>query len=216
MENDKNQYYKGRIWTGFSIGLLVGLTIAITFYFVDTYLFDDPVHLLNPVTESPVVVNDTTVNVVNNTYYKNNVVKDKRAQGIDSLATDSTLLETADNDLWENDDFFMDESDENADDIVDKDRGIANRIVKVSVLENSGDSVVEAPIPIFEVEQWSSSIKNKVAYQRKGNALKIKGLNIQNIKIIYHEKNYYVEYNNRYYSIRANNQFERLQPVAIN
>lgn len=208
MEDNNNQKTKGINWRGFSIGLLVGLAIAISFYFADKYWLKDPVHLLTPIVEKETTPPDT-VYIVNNNYYS------KKNSNGKTASTNSIVSDSSSTDYPE---FTIDDSEfEDADDaVINKDEGIANRTIHVSVLNDESDSVVTPPIPIFEVEQWSSAIKNKFVYQRTGNSLKIKGMNINNIRIIYADKKYYIEFNHHYYLIRNNNDFERLQPIMLN
>ncbi|HNW68402.1 MAG TPA: hypothetical protein PKK66_06095, partial [Bacteroidales bacterium] len=90
-----------------------------------------------------------------------------------------------------------------------------NRSIKVNLFKNDVDSVIVIPILVFEVEQWTSPIKNRISYQRTNNVLKIKGIDIQKIKIIYFDNKYYIEDEGTYYLIRNNNDYERLQSTVI-
>src|SRR5574344_248980 len=220
MEEGKKHSDKGRFWMGFSNGLLLGLMIAIAFYFVDKYWLKDPIHLLDPIEESKGNVTeskDTVVKIVNNTYYKNkDTEKPLVSTNVDSSQNNGSDFEDMSDYEDESDEFMLTDDEESANNvIVEKDKSIRNRSIKVNLFKNDVDSVIVIPILVFEVEQWTSPIKNKISYQRTNNVLKIKGIDIQKIKIVYFDTKYYIEDEGTYDLIRNNNDFERLQSTAI-
>lgn len=201
MENGEKKHGKSRFWLGFSIGLMAGLVFAVVFYFVDKSL-NGPIQLLvsPPATESAVVeeepVKEETVSP-----YVGKKLTDKRVASpvpaedtVDNIGEDSILMD---------DEFSLDQAD--GPELVYHEKCLAQRTITVK--SNDGSS---APITAFEVEEWSESAVNKISYFRKGNVLKIKGLKIQNIKILYHQSQYYIEHNGRYYPIPENDDFHRL------
>jgi len=206
---------------GFSNGLLLGLIIAITFYFVDKYWLKDPIHMLDPIEESKgnlTESKDTVVNIVNNnTYYKNkDTEKSLVSTNVDSSQNNSSDFEDMSDYEVESEEFMLTDDEEPANNvIVEKDKSIRNRSIKVNLFKNDVDSVIVIPILVFEVEQWTSPIKNRISYQRTNNVLKIKGIDIQKIKIIYFDNKYYIEDEGTYYLIRNNNDYERLQSTVI-
>lgn len=200
MENTEKRHGKSRFWLGFSIGLMAGLVFAVVFYFVDKSL-NGPIQLLvsPPATESAVIEEAPAEEETANPYVGKKLTAKTvaspvpSADTLDNLAEDSILME---------DEFSLDQTD--GPEKVYHEQCLAQRTVSVKSDEGT------APITAFEVEEWSESAVNKISYFRKGNVLKIKGLKIQNIKILYHQSQYYIEHNGRYYPIPENDDFHRL------
>lgn len=200
MENTEKRHGKSRFWLGFSIGLMAGLVFAVVFYFVDKSL-NGPIQLLvsPPATESAVIEEAPAEEETANPYVGKKLTAKTvaspvpSADTLDNLAEDSILMD---------DEFSLDQTD--GPEKVYHEQCLAQRTVSVKSDEGT------APITAFEVEEWSESAVNKISYFRKGNVLKIKGLKIQNIKILYHQSQYYIEHNGRYYPIPENDDFHRL------
>lgn len=200
MENTEKRHGKSRFWLGFSIGLMAGLVFAVVFYFVDKSL-NGPIQLLvsPPATESAVIEEAPAEEEPTNPYVGKKLTAKTvaspvpSADTLDNLAEDSILMD---------DEFSLDQTD--GPEKVYHEQCLAQRTVSVKSDEGT------APITAFEVEEWSESAVNKISYFRKGNVLKIKGLKIQNIKILYHQSQYYIEHNGRYYPIPENDDFHRL------
>lgn len=200
MENTEKRHGKSRFWLGFSIGLMAGLAFAVVFYFVDKSL-KGPIQLLvsQPATESAAVkeepVKEETVSP-----YVGKKLTDKRVAS--SVLVKDTLDNIGEDSILMDDEFSLDQAD--GTEMVYHERCLEQRTIAVKSEEGT------APIAAFEVEEWSESAVNKISYFRKGNVLKIKGLKIKNIKILYHQSQYYIENNGRYYPIPENDDFHRL------
>ena len=206
MENTEKRHGKSRFWLGFSIGLMAGLVFAVVFYFVDKSL-NGPIQLLvsPPASDAPAQLEEPEKEEPANSPVGKTL--NVRTSMPAPAAIDSTELITDDSTLMD-DAFTLDQAD--GPELVYHEKCLAQRTITVK--SNDGSS---APITAFEVEEWSESTVNKISYYRKNNVLKIKGLKIQNIKIIFHQNQYYIEYNGRYYPIPENEDFHRLAPVAL-
>lgn len=200
MENTEKRHGKSRFWLGFSIGLMAGLVFAVVFYFVDKSL-NGPIQLLvsPPATESAVIEEAPAEEEPANPYVGKKLTANTVASPVPSADTLDNLVEDS---ILMDDEFSLDQTD--GTEKVYHEQCLAQRTVSVKSDEGT------APITAFEVEEWSESAVNKISYFRKGNVLKIKGLKIQNIKILYHQSQYYIEYNGRYYPIPENDDFHRL------
>jgi len=205
MENGEKRHGKSRFWLGFSIGLMAGLVFAVVFYFVDKSL-NGPIQLLvsPPASESP-AMDETTSSQETTSQYVGKTIgastypsKNSHKDTTDNPVEDSILMD---------DEFTLDPT--NSAEQVYQDQCLAQRTITV---RSEGET---APIASFEVEEWSELAVNKISYLRKGNLLKIKGLKIQNIKIIFHQNQYYIENNGRYYPIPENEDFHRLTSTSL-
>ena len=205
MENTEKRHGKSRFWLGFSIGLMAGLVFAVVFYFVDKSL-NGPIQLLvsPPATESAVIEEAPAEEEPANPYVGKKLTANTVASPVPSADTLDNLVEDS---ILMDDEFSLDQTD--GTEKVYHEQCLAQRTVSVKSDEGT------APITAFEVEEWSESTVNKISYFRKGNVLKIKGLKIKNIKIIFHQNQYYIENNGRYYPIPENEDFHRLSPVTL-
>ncbi len=205
MEDTGKKHVRSKFWLGFSIGLMAGLVFAVVFYFVDKSL-NGPIQLLvsPPASESAMTEEKTAEEEPANQYVGKTLVRntstanrsDKDSTNL--LVEDSTLID---------DEFTLDQTD--GTEQVYQDQCLAQRTVTVK--SEAGTPSITA----FEVEEWSELAKNKISYFRKGNILKIKGLKIQDIKIIFHKDEYYIEYNERYYSIPENEKYRPLVSTKL-
>lgn len=200
MENTEKRHGKSRFWLGFSIGLMAGLVFAVVFYFVDKSL-NGPIQLLvsPPASESAVIEEAPAEEEPTNPYVGKKLTAKTVASPVPSA---DTLNNIGEDSILMDDEFSLDQTD--GTEKVYHEQCLAQRTVSVKSDEGT------APITAFEVEEWSESAVNKISYFRKGNVLKIKGLKIQNIKILYHQSQYYIETNGRYYPIPENDDFHRL------
>lgn len=209
METNPNNH-KTALWKGICIGVIITLAIVIAFYFIDKYVLRDTIHILQaPRTETS--SNDTLVQIVeNNHYYYGKNKKESDGNANDTLAKDTTSIAQNTDEQFQEDVFFFDNNSDETSDVY-RNQVLAIRKIRAIKLANESDSAFN--YHIFEVEQLSEAIKNKRSYQREGNSLRIKGLDIQNIKIIFTNNEYYIEKNGHYYAIPENMNFERLQEV---
>ena len=203
---EKTQVRKGHFWLGLSVGLLIGILLACAFYFLDKYTSLEMLRFQRANTES--AVTDTVVQIVESP------ARPKKAQAkTDTLAadpaapnpTDTLVTEVADDENLDTDDLMMDLDDDNVKTVA-KAKGIASRRVRVT----NPKAVTEPDFDYFDVEQWTEPVKNRLSYQRRGNILKIKGLNITSIEIEWNGETYLLRYNGHAYPIPENQDFTRL------
>lgn len=192
--------HRSRFWFGFSAGLLTGIIIAVAFYFTDK-MMNDPVKILvtEPQSAEAIVSADTLATA------ESEPINKKKGDTREKMEQFSDTLIAIVEDTLESVDFTMEESEDNGE--VMQAKGVAIR--KVRVINNN--SSINPEHPVFEVEQWTEYVKNRYSYQRAGNVLKLKGIDIHNIAIVFTESGeYLLEYNGRQYPIPENNDFSRL------
>ena len=205
---ERQQVRKGHFWLGLSVGLLIGILLACAFYFLDKYTSLEMLRFQRANTES--AVTDTVVQIVESPARpkKSLVTTDTLdAAPAASNPSDTLITEVTGEEDLGTDDLMMDLDDDNLKTVA-KAKGIANRRVRVS---NSNPAAgTEADFDFFDVEQWSEPVKNRLSYQRRGNILKIKGLNITAIEIEWNGEKYLLRYNGHAYPIPENQDFTRL------
>ena len=208
---------KTRYWLVFSIGMIVGFVLSISIFLADKYFFDsrmNPVYTAEEITEPDESLKNRSEKDLKN---DKTLPEQKReiTHPVDSLQSDTgmtALDEEADN--YEEAEFSLDEYE---DDIVVLDKILANKKVRVKFKNMTAEpeSQKEHPVQFFEIQQWSTPIRNSISYQRNQNVLKIKGMDISNIEIYNIEGQYYLYNNNRYYLISNNDNFERLNDTNL-
>lgn len=202
------------LWKGICIGAILMLLILIAFYFVDQYVLRSPILPPLQLQKESSATNDTLVQIVeNNHYYYQQTKKQSPHTTTDTTEADTLLTETNPEDNLQDDEFFFDYSETDETNNIYHNQVLAIRKIKVQTLHNELDSTLT--VRHFDVEQLSEAIKNKYSYQREGNNLKIKGLDIQNINILYYNHEFFIEKNGHYYAIPENMRFDRLQERII-
>ncbi|MDR1112326.1 MAG: hypothetical protein LBL18_00970 [Bacteroidales bacterium] len=129
--------------------------------------------------------------------------------------SDTTHYEIKEEENWAEVEFAMDDNDENV--VVLHNTLLSSRKVKVRLMPatDAADPVVEIPITQFELQQWSTPIKNRIEYLRTGHVIKLKGTDIAQVEIIYHEGRYLLLYAHKKYVIPANMTFEKLEEATV-
>ena len=204
---EKTQARKGHFWLGLSVGLLIGILLACAFYFLDKYTSLEMLRFQRANTES--AVTDTVVQIVESP------ARPKKAPAkTDTLAaapaasnpTDTLVTEAADEEDLGTDDLMMDLDEDQVKTVV-KAKGIASR--RVRVISHNDITGTAPDFDFFDVEEWSEPVKNRHSYQRKGNILRIKGVNINSIEIEWNGE-YLLRYNGHTYPIPEKTEFTRL------
>ena len=201
---EKPQARKGHFWLGLSVGLLIGILLACAFYFLDKYTSLEMLRFQRANTES--AVTDTVVQIVESPARPKKAPSKTDTLAADPAApnpTDTLVTEATDEDDLDTDDLMMDLDDDNVKTVA-KAKGIASRRVRVIAVGSEPD------FDFFDVEEWSEPVKNRHSYQRKGNILRIKGVNINSIEIEWNGENYLLRYNGHAYPIPENQEFTRL------
>ena len=203
---EKTQARKGHFWLGLSVGLLIGILLACAFYFLDKYTSLEMLRFQRSRTES--AVTDTVVQIVEGPARpkKNQAKTDTLTTDPASSTPDTLATEATDEEDFVTDDLMMDLEEDNVKTVA-KTKGIANR--RVRVISDNDVASNAADFDFFDVEEWSEPVKNRHSYQRNGNVLKIKGVNINAIEIHWNGEKYMLRYNGHAYSIPENQEFTR-------
>jgi hypothetical protein len=194
----------------FFIGLLFGILICASLYYFDIKIFESK---YMPNKEKEVITHIKT-----DTVYRDAPPKIKK-QNIENQFND-TLKENIEVNL-DGEDVSIYETafsfDGTEQDEVFSDKLLKTKTVKVKLLSKEGQEVVlpENFFRMFEIQMWSTPIKNKVTYFRNQNMLKIKGLEIEYMNIVFWNNTYYLELKERYYLISETEHFVKLNPIVL-
>jgi hypothetical protein len=129
--------------------------------------------------------------------------------------TESVEIEPTDNQVSIYDSEFSFEGREEDD--IFSDQLLETRTVKVTLLapEKHEGKLPEKFFHFFEIQQWSTLVKNKRTYYRNQNMVKIKGMKIDNVNVVFWNDAYFLEIANRYYAIPETQYFEKLNLVTL-
>jgi hypothetical protein len=133
----------------------------------------------------------------------------------DPSKSDTTHHEIDNAENWAEAEFAMDNTEESV--VVSRNTLLDSRKVKVRLLPaiNAETPVTEAPIMQFELQLWSTPIKNRMEYLRSGNVIKVKGMDIAQVEIIYQDGHYALLYAHKKYAIPANTAFEKIVEESV-
>ena len=193
---------KNRKWLFFTTGLLLGLFIGISIFFVDKHIFSEKLQVyktFDNLNFTKTEVEDTVKVIVHDTIIKRVIV--------DTTAVVASFSEQ-DDETWEDPEFSIEP--EKAEEVVVLDRILNNKKITVKVKQTQEIQQITPPISIFEVQQWSTPIKNSMTYQDSAGILKIKGMDINSIEIFFVQGNYYLYDGIHYYTIKENKSYEKL------
>lgn len=213
MEPDKhsNASSTKKNWLFFAVGLLVGFILSFSIYFCDKYLFHEKIHFSSTIDHlyEPLMDLPDTVERVRILEQKA-VPSSKTAP--DTLPADSAAL------LQEYEDLALEESEfesemEEEDISVLHETLVNSRKVKVFVQDTAD---LSAKSDYIKVEQWTSPIKNRHTYQFSHKTLKLTGMDISQIRIIYFNGNYYLANGSAYFLLKPNFDFDKLIETDVN
>jgi len=157
---------------------------------------------------------DTVVNYVIHKYQPSDV-EENGSLAADTLGMDSALVDEIDYQ-----DFMLDEED------FPENEAAQQNIVGERMLQKVQQKVIylnhnkqEIPVPAngmaqVQIQQWETPIKNRVSYQFSGNTVKVKGLNVENAKVVCYDDIFYLISGKRVYVLKPNKQFEKLVEVT--
>lgn len=199
----------------FIIGGLIGLLLGavLTMLVVDWLGYKHPtvVKIFEPNKEGKT---DTVVNYVIHKYQSDNPAN-KSDMAADTMAMDSNMVDEIDYQ-----DFMLDE-----DELQEDDNAVRQNVVGERMIQKGTQKVLylnhnkqEIPAPAnglvqINLQQWDTPIKNKQTYQFSNGTLKLKGLNIESVKLVSYDDNLYLLSGKRVYAIKQNRQYERLVEV---
>ena len=195
-----------KFWHGMLIGTLAGLLVAGLVYLVVQP--EKGLKILKKIEFLPSQAEsiDSSALSTESAIQKKVVFDTIRLQTVDSLSQDVLLFQDVEDTLY-NVDFALDEEDGESEHVL-RNACLAMRRIPV---ESAHDFSIATPdFAEFEVEQWSDYAKNRMLYQRTGNVLKIKGIDIQNVRVFYALDGYKLLYKGHEYAIPENSSFEKL------
>jgi len=101
------------------------------------------------------------------------------------------------------------------DDVIFSSQLLQTKTVKVKVLAQEKQELPENFFQFFEIQQWSTPIKNKITYHRNRSMVKIKGMELDQMSVVFWNDTYFLEIKNRYYAIPETEYFEKLSLVQL-
>ena len=197
----------------FFLGLFVGIMICVLLFYYDVKFFEANC----PLCEKQEVVK----HIVTDTVFIENV--QKPVKQYQSFQKSDTILETQtikddeiideEPSIYESEFSFEGEQE----DVVMLEKLLRTKTVKVTLLypEKQEEETSDDYFRFFEIQQWSTPIKNRITYQRDQNMVKIKGMEIDKVNVVFWKEKYYLEMDNRYYNIPENTVFEKLTLTTI-
>ncbi|MDR1758477.1 MAG: hypothetical protein LBR51_05925 [Bacteroidales bacterium] len=200
-------------WLYFAGGVLAGFVLSLTIFFIDRVYFNNKLRWAK-------IIEETVQKMEPRAQPVALTLPAPLPQRIDTIyiPVHGWIKETPRKDtvfiISEQEDdnavsFAMDKSStEPETDVIPQDMIIESRTVKVT---NKTNNSTPPPIPKMIVQQWSSPIKNNIVYQRDSNILKIKGIDISVIEILFFNNEYHLVKGDYMYSIPKNSRFEKLQ-----
>jgi len=193
----------------FFIGLLIGILCCVLIYRFDKKMFNR-VALTK---EKEIIITRTdTVYVEISPKQKKQNIENK----LDTSFMEKNIeMEQKDSQISIYDSEFSFDGKET--DEVFSDHLLETKTVKVMLLfpEKQEGKLPENFLFFFEIQQWSTPIKNKLTYHRNKNMIKIKGMSIDNVRIVFWKGAYFLEVGNRYYAIPETESFEKLTLVHL-
>ena len=198
----------------FIIGLLVGLLLGgvLALLLVDLLDYEHPTVVKVLERSAPSGAKDTVVNYVIHKYESQDETSEEALE-VDTLIADSSVF----NEDYQ--DYMLDEealrelktTDENPHSVME-DKLLKKSILKITYLDDNKHVI---PVPSnapaqCQIQQWSTPIKNRLSYQFANNVLKVKGMDIDNVKLVHYENRYYMLAGNHIYLINPNKQYDRM------
>jgi len=192
------------------LGLLTGILIWVLFHYIDTKKLKSLIP--SPVKKEVVTVVEKDTVFVEKPQPKKNLYPTNTPEN--SKIENDTELEQENNEIsiYETEFSF----DGNEPDEVFAAQLLHTKTVKVKLLaqDNQEGKLPDGAFQSFEIQQWSTPIKNKITYYRSQNMIKIKGMVLNQVGVVFANGIYYLEVENRYYSIPETINFDKL--VLIN
>jgi len=209
MENQSNQATKKGIilLLGIIIGLLAGVLVA---FIVESKIRPKAPAEVKVIAPDPSGSSDTVYTYIVHRY-QDRPDSDTPAATVDSLQSDSLFMEESSMDfLLDDEDSPMPTEREEAN--VTSVKLISKSEVPVLYFDaNKNATAVPDNAPKFvEVQLWSTPIQNKVVYLFDDNVLKIKGLALDNPKLIHYGQRYYLQNDRRIYLLQPTTEYQRL------
>jgi hypothetical protein len=198
----------------FFIGFLLGVLSCLLLYRFDKKMFNNAsLYHENEATMTPI---DTNNHFEASQKPQKQYVEEKNEKTV--VVEDNEVEGTVNQISIYNSEFaFEGKEEEEGEEEVFSDQLLETRTVKVSLLF---PEKIEGKLPddfyhFFEIQQWSTFVKNQRTYYRNQNMVKIKGMNIDRVNVVFYIDTYFLEVGNRYYAIPEKENFEKLNVVTI-
>jgi hypothetical protein len=195
----------------FFVGLLAGIMICILLFYFDKKIYEAHCPTCNE--------KDIITHLKIDTVYID-VSQKKKKQQIEIFMQEVFTENNIHKEQTETDDATYDSEfsfeGKEQDDIF-TDQLLQTKTIRVKSLTNEKQEIQlpDSFFQYFEIQQWSTPIKNKITYYRDQNMVKIKGIEIDKVNIVFWNDTYFLEIGNRYYTIFETQNFEKLIPVQI-
>ena len=195
----------------FFLGLLFGILICVSLFYFDVKIFESKCPKCN---EKEIIsrIQIDTVYVEPPLNPKKQYIEN-RVEEIDVVDDEIDEQQESEISMYEPEFFFEGvEQDE-----VFADQLLYTKTVKVRPIQH-GNQEVKLPdnfFQYFEIQLWSTPIRNKITYYRDKNMIKIKGMDISHVSIVFWNDAYFLETENRYYAIPETSYFEKLNLTQL-
>ena len=198
----------------FFLGLFVGIMICVLLFYYDVKFFEANC----PPCEKQEVVK----HIITDTVFIENVQKPVKQyptpQKSETIIEPETIKE--DEEIIDEERAFYESEfsfEGEQEDVVMSEILMRTKTVKVTLLypEKPDAETSDDYFRFFEIQQWSTPIKNRITYNRDQNMVKIKGMEIDKVNVVFWKEKYYIEMDNRYYNIPENTVFEKLTLTTI-
>ena len=192
----------------FFLGLLAGIMICLTLHYYETKLLK---RIVPDYKEKEIVIRFDTIYVETPQKPKKQDAKHKLDQPV--------VAENEEDEQQEEEVSFYDTEfsfDGDEQDEVVSEQLLKTKTVKVKI--SSQEKEVKLPdnfFHFFEIQQWSTPIKNKITYYRVQNMIKIKGMEIDNVNVVFFDDTYFLEVGNRYYAIPETESYTKMNLIPI-
>ena len=188
----------------FLLGLLIGILGCVLLYRFDKKMFN---RISLQLKKEVVVTHTDTVFI--------EVPQKQKKQPVENKSTQPVLTENIEgedlNSMYDAE--FSFEGTE--DDVIFSAQLLQTKTVKVKVLSQEKQELPENFFQFFEIQQWSTPIKNKITYHRNQSMVKIKGMEVAQISVVFWNDTYFLEIGNRYYAIPETEYFEKLNSIQL-
>ncbi|MCL2167608.1 MAG: hypothetical protein FWH59_00605 [Lentimicrobiaceae bacterium] len=195
----------------FFLGLLFGILICVLLFYYDVKFFNKNCPKCEKKEIVTRVKTDTVYVETPRKYPKQTTTEIIE----DSITTDNLETTPPDDESSTYDAIFSFDNEET--DEIFSDQLLKTKTVKVKILSQEKHEI-DLPddfFQYFEIQLWSTLIKNKITYFRDKNMLKIKGMEIENVNVVFLKNDYYLETGNRYYAIPEKQSFDKLNLIQI-
>jgi len=193
------------------IGLLLGAVVTLLVIDITGYHHPTVVNMIPSKNAEATHSSDTVVKYVIHKY-EPQVDNQVESQDLDSIPVDSLMgIEETEDLTMDYDELYMAEEQEEHDAVV-ADKMLAKANVKIVYLDADKQpiSTPEQKPATLQVQQWTTPIRNKLSYHLSGNILKLKGVNLDNVKVYSYKNAFLLQSGSRVYAIHPNTQFEKL------